>query len=147
MHELSVPSSLESLSAVSEFVKTVAVEAGLDSRAAYRFRLAVMELVTNSITHGYCEAGLSGMVDLRAEIDDRCVVLTIEDTAIPYDPTQTREPDDLHLPMEERKIGGLGVYLVLQDVDSYRYEYVGNRNRSIVTMNRPAVSATEQAAT
>lgn len=141
MHQLTVPSAIESISPVSEFVKRLAAEAGLDARAAYRFRLAAVELVTNSITHGYCEAGLCGTVELRAEIDDRHLTLTIEDTAIPYDPRQTPEPDDLHLPVEERKIGGLGVYLVLQDVDSYRYEYVGNRNRSVVTMNRPVPAA------
>lgn len=141
MQQLTVPAVLESLAAVSEFVKQVAAAAGLDQRAAYRLRLAVVELVTNAISHGYCEAGLCGMVDLRAELDDRLATITIEDTAIPYDPTQTPPPDDLHLPAEQRKIGGLGVYLALQDVDSFRYERVGDRNRSIVSMQRPALQA------
>ena len=108
-------------------------------RETYRLRLAVIELVTNSITHGYCEAGLCGTVELRAEIDDRELTLVIEDTAIPYDPTQTPAPDDLDAPVDERKIGGLGVYLALQDVDSFRYEHVGGRNRCTVGMKRPAV--------
>jgi serine/threonine-protein kinase RsbW len=141
MPQLTVPAALESLAAVSEFVKQVAAAAGLDPRATYRLRLAVTELVTNSITHGYCEAGLCGAVDLRAELDERLVTVTIEDTAIPYDPTRTPPPDDLSLPAEQRKIGGLGVYLALQDVDSFRYERVGDRNRSILVMNRPAPAA------
>ena len=109
MPQLTVPAVLESLAAVSEFVQQAAAAAGLDQRTTYRLRLAVVELVTNSITHGYCEAGLCGTVDLRAELDDRQLTVTIEDTAIPYDPTQTPAPDDLGLPVEQRKIGGLGV--------------------------------------
>jgi anti-sigma regulatory factor (Ser/Thr protein kinase) len=137
MQRLTVPAVLESLEAVSEFVKKAAATAALDERAAYRMRLAVVELVTNAISHGYGEAGLSGMVDLIAELDDRSVTITIEDTANPYDPTQTPPPDELHLPLDQRKIGGLGVYLALQDVDSFRYERVGDRNRNIVVTYRP----------
>src|SRR5262245_50662237 len=130
MQRLTVPAALESLAAVSAFVIKVATAAGLDPRAAYRMRLAIVELVTNTISHGYCEAGLCGMVDLRAELDDRSVTITIEDTAIPFDPTRAAPPDDLHMPAEQRRIGGLGVYLALQDVDSFRYERVGDCNRN-----------------
>jgi serine/threonine-protein kinase RsbW len=52
MPHLVVPAALESLAAVSEFVKEVASAAGLDRGATYRLRLAVLELVTNTLTHG-----------------------------------------------------------------------------------------------
>src|SRR5215469_3843720 len=109
--QLTVTSALDSLSAVSAFVKEVAAAAGLDSSAAYRLRLSVVELVTNTITHGYLEANRSGTVDLRAEIDEQSLTLTLEDTAVPYDPSQTPLPPDLALPAEERLPGGLGVFL------------------------------------
>src|SRR5207302_1145446 len=107
----------DALAAVSEFVKEAAAAAGLDRRAAYQLRLAVMELVTNTITHGYLEANLFGAVELRAEVDDRALRVTLEDSAVPYDPSRAPPPDDMHLPAEERKIGGLGVYLALQALD------------------------------
>ena len=141
MHHLSVPSALESLAAVSEFVKEAATAAGLDQRAAYRLRLAVIELVTNTITHGYIEANLSGMVDLRFEVDHRNLTVTLEDTAIPYDPSQTAPPDDLTAPVAERKLGGLGVFLVLHEVDSFCYKRVGDRNRSVLTMKTDGPSS------
>ncbi len=137
MQDLRVPADLESLSAVSEFVKEAATAAGLEQRAAYRLRLAVIELVTNTITHGYNKANLSGTVDLRAELDDRLLTVTLEDTAIPYDPSQTPPPEDLMAPAAERKFGGLGVFLALHDVDSFSYERVGDRNRSVLSMKRP----------
>lgn len=138
MRRLTVPAAVESLSAVSEYVKEAAAAAGLDARATYRLRLAVVELVTNTITHGYEEAGLFGTVELQAEVGERVLTLTLEDSAIPYDPLQTPQPDDLCAPLEERKIGGLGVYLALKEMDAFRYERVGDRNRSVIVMNRPA---------
>jgi anti-sigma regulatory factor (Ser/Thr protein kinase) len=137
MPHLTVPADLASLAPVSEFVQQSAASAGLDARAAYRLRLAVIELVTNTITHGYCEAGLRGSIDLKAELDEQELTVILEDTAIPYDPSQAPPPGDLDKPIAERKIGGLGVYLALQEVDSYRYERHNDRNRSILVMKRP----------
>jgi serine/threonine-protein kinase RsbW len=136
MH-LTVPDTLESLAAVSEFVKQAAAAAGLDPRATYRLRLAVIELVTNAITHGYIESNLSGTVDLGAEVHDKDLTVVLEDTAIPFDPSQVPPPDPT-TPIEERQLGGWGVYLALSDVDAYRYQRIGNRNRSVLTMTRPA---------
>jgi anti-sigma regulatory factor (Ser/Thr protein kinase) len=136
MH-LIVPGVLESLSAVSEFVKEAAANAGLDRSAAYQLRLSVIELVTNTITHGYSEANRSGNIELRAEMSDQFLTLILEDSAIPYDPSKAPQPDDLSLPAEERQIGGLGVFLALQGLESFRYERVGDRNRSVLVMKRP----------
>jgi protease I len=48
-------------------------------------------------------------------------------------------PPDLHLPAEQRQIGGLGIYLALQGVDHFRYERGEGRNRNILVMDRPAL--------
>jgi serine/threonine-protein kinase RsbW len=135
--QLTVTPALDSLSAVSDFVKQAAAAAGLDPSAAYRLRLSVVELVTNTITHGYLGANRSGTVELRAEMDDQSLTLTLEDTAVPYDPSQTPPPQDLARPAQERQVGGLGVFLALQGVDSFRYERVGDRNRSVLVVKRP----------
>jgi anti-sigma regulatory factor (Ser/Thr protein kinase) len=136
MQALTVPAELEALTAVSGFVKDAALAAGLDGQAAYRLRLAVVELVTNTITHGYHAANLSGTVELRADIDDHALQVTLEDSATPFDPSRAPAPRDLNLPADERAIGGLGVYLALDALDGFRYERAGGRNRSILVMNR-----------
>jgi anti-sigma regulatory factor (Ser/Thr protein kinase) len=138
--QLTVAAALDSLSAVSDFVKQAAVAAGLNRGAAYQLRLSVIELVTNTITHGYAEVSRSGTIELRAEMDDRSLTLTLEDSALPYDPSQTPPPQDLSRPVEERQVGGLGVFLALQGVDSFHYERVGDRNRSVLVMKRPGPS-------
>ena len=134
---LTVPGELGSLGTIGEFILKAAEAAKLDKKATYRLRLAVDEMATNSIVHGYDETGLQGNVYVSAEIDDRSLFVYLEDTAPAYDPTKRPEPDDLDEPLEDREIGGLGIYLALEGVDSYEYEYVNGRNRSTFMMLRP----------
>lgn len=140
MEPLTVPGTLGSLAAIAEFVLAAAAEAGLDKKASYRLRLAVDEIATNIVTHGYAEAGLEGKVDLRADMDEQTLTISVEDTGAAYDPQQSETPGDLDLPLEERQVGGLGMFLAIQSVDRFLYERVEDRNRHTFVMNRIAVS-------
>jgi serine/threonine-protein kinase RsbW len=134
MNPMTVPATLDSLGAIADYVMAAATSAGLDKRASYSLRLAVDEIVTNIIVHGYADAGLQGTLELSADIDDRTLKVTIEDSGVAYDPHQAPVPDT-SLPLEERPIGGLGVYLALKSVDEFLYERVGDRNRSTFKMH------------
>ena len=139
MEPLTVPGNLDSLEAIAQYVMAAAAEAGLDKKASYKLRLAVDEIATNIIVYGYEEAGRQGVVDLRADIGPQVLTISIEDTGISYDPTQKTTPEDLDKPLEERSIGGLGLYLAIKNVDKFCYERVGGRNRNILVVNRTAV--------
>ena len=52
-----------------------------------------------------------------------------------YDATQQEKPDDLYKPLEERTIGGLGIYLAINGVDKYIYERHENSNHNIFIVN------------
>lgn len=106
-------------------------------KSSYRLRLAVDEIATNIIVHGYEESNLEGNITIIASIDEKCLTITLEDTGPVYDPATRPDPENLHQPMEERSIGGLGVYLAFQGVDRFTYERVGNCNRNIFVMNCP----------
>ncbi len=137
MEDLTVPATLESLSPIGQYVIAAAQTAGLDRKASYRLRLAVDEIATNIITYGYAEAGLAGDVVVRAELAPESLTITLEDTARPFDPRGQDVPDQIDRPLEERPIGGLGVFLATLGVDEFRYEYVGQRNRNIFVVKRP----------
>jgi anti-sigma regulatory factor (Ser/Thr protein kinase) len=136
MQALTMPATLDSLGAIGHFVMAAAAAAGLTKTAAYRLRLAVDEFATNIIVHGYGGACDAKSIHLRAEIDDALLTVTLEDEGVAFDPRDMPPPDDMHLPAEERKIGGLGVYLALEGIDRFHYERVGNRNRSVLVMSR-----------
>jgi serine/threonine-protein kinase RsbW len=142
MQRSTVPATLDSLGAIAEFVMAAAVSAGLDTRASYRLRLAVDEIATNIIVHGYAEAGLQGVLELCADSDDRNLTLSIEDAGAAFDPRQAPVPAT-DLPLEERPIGGLGVYLAMRGVDDFLYERIGERNRTIFKMRLSSAPSEE----
>jgi anti-sigma regulatory factor (Ser/Thr protein kinase) len=129
-----VAATLDSLGAIAAFVTAAAAAAGLDKRASYHLRLAVDEIATNIIVHGYAEAGLQGELALSADIDDRSLIVAIEDTGVAFDPRQSAIPDT-DLPLEQRPIGGLGAYLAIKSVDEFLYERIGDRNRTVFKMH------------
>ena len=145
---LTVPATLDSLAEIAAFVLAAADDAGLGRQSRYRLRLAVNELATNTIVYGFPDrpaaATAAGSapptIDVRAESADDTLTVILEDAGVPFDLRQVPAPQDLDLPAEERQVGGLGVYLVLGGVNRFAFERVGDRNRNILVMNRPARS-------
>lgn len=110
--------------------------AGLSKKTSYKLRLAVDEIATNIIIYGYEGAGRGGVLAMNADLDEQSLTISVEDTGVPYDPTQELVPDDLAEPIEQRRVGGLGIYLATQSVDKFIYERVGDKNRNIFIVNR-----------
>ena len=117
-----------SLSTIRAYVLHASQKAGLSEHALSRLRLAVDEIATNVLVHGYNEAGLEGLLKISASIDDEMLVVTLDDTAVAFDPRNRETPSNLDNPLETREIGGLGVYLALTNVDVFEYERIGDRN-------------------
>ena len=130
MERLIVPGNLEALAQVRDFVKRAAQKADLDKQTVYRLVLAVDEMVANIVIHGYQEVGLSGDVSVTSQIANGALSVTLDDTALQYNPLERLDPVDLEAPLEERQIGGLGVFLAKRGVDQLSYEYVNGHNRN-----------------
>jgi anti-sigma regulatory factor (Ser/Thr protein kinase) len=138
MEPLTLPGTLDSLDSLLDYALAAAGEAGLDKKASYQLRLALDEIATNIVLHGYAESGRDGDVTIRAEITDEALVVTLEDTAVQYDPLQRGAPseEELNMPIGDRPIGGLGVFLAIQGVSEFRYEWDDPYNRNIFVVNR-----------
>jgi polar amino acid transport system substrate-binding protein len=94
---------------------------GFDSEEILDTQLAVEEAVTNIINHGYKKKGGEIVVSGRISLDR--IEVQITDAASRFDPLSVPEPE-LDSSIEDREIGGLGVFLIrkVMDVTSYRYE-------------------------
>ncbi|PTY03842.1 anti-sigma regulatory factor [Opitutaceae bacterium EW11] len=134
---LALPGTLDALDPLADFVHAAAAAAGLDKKAAGRLHLAVDEVATNTVTHAYGERGLTGQLYLSAEIAPDVLRIHLEDTGPAYDPTATPPPADLDKPLEERGVGGLGIFLARRNVDAFLYERRGDRNRVTFVVRRP----------
>lgn len=137
LEPLTLPGESDYLSQLMDYVTWAAAAVGLEEAAAYRLSLAVDEIATNVVLHGYDDAGRSGELTIWAETTDDRLVIYLEDTGEPFDPREVPRPADLDLPLEERQDGGLGIYLALWGVDGFSYEQRGATNRSVFIMERP----------
>ncbi|MEU0661365.1 ATP-binding protein [Streptomyces lavendulocolor] len=136
---LRIPARLACLDRVAEFVLGLGARAALPESALYRLRLAADELATNIVMHGY--RGTAGEISVDGGIDPDQVWVRFEDDAPAFDPRQGMRAPALDVPLAERQIGGLGVFLAFTAVDSFEYELVAGRNVSTLVMRRSATAA------
>lgn len=119
MPQLVTTADPASLREVMSFVARACADLGVSGSAAFDVRLAVEEICTNIIRHGY--GGLEPgplVVDIEPAPD--ALVVRIEDRGVPFDPDDA-PPPDLTSEAEERPIGGVGVHLVRQVMDEVEY--------------------------
>lgn len=118
---------------VEDFGKT----AGLAPKAVFSLTLALEELFTNIVSYGF-EDGAEHAIDITIDHDDGTLVVRLEDDGIPFNP-ETAEKPDVRCPLEESKIGGLGIHLAKKMVDEFVYERRNDKN--IITMKKVIRSA------
>jgi anti-sigma regulatory factor (Ser/Thr protein kinase) len=137
MIQHSVPANLAALSDLRRMVTQACQNVGLGEDATYRLALAVDEIATNIITHGYEEQGMTGDIVVSMEQTDRDLTVILEDTGVAFDPRTQSMPtaEDLDMPLDDREIGGLGIFLALEGVDRFDYQRSNNINRNIFGMN------------
>ena len=143
MEPLTIPGEPDYLSQLLDYVTWAAAAFGLDEAAVYRLALAVDEIATNIVLHGYRDAGRGGDLVVWSESSADRLVVYLEDSGQPFDPREAPRPTDLDRPLEERRDGGLGIYLALWGVDSIHYEQTNGRNRTTFIMERPRATPGE----
>ena len=133
---LTVPATLDSLSVIANYIKQVGIWANLSPKKVAKLRLAVDEIATNIIDYGYSLSQNKNVIELYAKLEASQLILWIEDTGIAYDPYQKEIPQNLDQPLEEREIGGLGIYLARLNVDQLIYERIPVKNCLNLEKNR-----------
>ena len=123
----SVPSDAAQLSILTQFLHEFSSAADLPPAETVTFELALEEIFMNVVMHG-SPAGRVPRVEVSLALRDDCLTLMIEDDGPSFDPLSLAAPD-VAASLEERRVGGLGVYLVRQMMDAVRYQRIGGRNQ------------------
>jgi len=111
---------------LNAFVEDICQTVGFDEIVTMGIKVAVEEAVVNVMKYAY-PPGQRGEVTIEAASNDVRLKFTIIDGGKPFDPTVQPEVDT-SLPARERKIGGLGIHIMRQNMDSINYERIGNHN-------------------
>lgn len=100
-------------------------------KALRHFFLALEEIVLNAIVHGQQKKGARLRVDVTLDGDE--IRAEMVDGGVAFDPFAEAPAPDLDSPIENRRIGGLGVHITKKLMDAYRYERRGELNHTVLS--------------
>lgn len=125
MYELEVEATTDNLSTVISFLDDILEKHDVPMKTGLQLDVAVEEIYVNIASYAYAEG--TGMAQIEMNIGDNEIVIRFSDQGQPYDPTKKPDPN-LTLSLNERPIGGLGVYMVKESMDDMTYEYKNGSN-------------------
>ena len=137
-HRITRAAYLESLSDFREFIKEQCMGLpGITDEVLYDVQLAVDEACTNIISHGYADMD-AGSIILDLEINPDKLIVALTDFGHSFEPSSTPIPD-VNAPIEERELGGFGLFFIQQSVDDMTYQVTEDGNKMILTkyLNKP----------
>ena len=129
---LELRNSLSELNTLDQKLAEFAESLALPPRTLFEIRLALEELVTNIISYGYTDDA-DHWIKIVISHEDGILIVRVADDGIPFDPLTIEEPD-CQCPIEQRKIGSLGIHLVKRFTDDMLYERRGKQN--ILTLRK-----------
>ncbi len=131
-YTLTLHNDVQEIPRLATFIEEIAENHAIDMATSMNLNLAMEEAVVNVMNYAYPKESVNN-IDITAEVDDEEIAFSIADSGIPFDPTQKGEPD-LTLDAEDRPIGGLGIHLVRQLMDTLDYRYENGHN--ILTLKK-----------
>lgn len=138
--QLTMEPSADEIPKLIQQIEEFANAGGVPMAQTQRIMLSVDELVTNIVNYG-TEEGTDADIRVSLDLKEDAVHIEIEHRGVAFDPFAEAPVPDTTLPLEDRPIGGLGVYLVRSLMSSAHYERIGGRNR--ITLTR-SLAATDQ---
>lgn len=133
---LRIAASHEQLELVENAINEMAKNGGWPEELVFKVQLVVEEIGLNIIEHGY-GGDASKEIEIRLHFNDRALTIEFRDEAKPFDPLSESPAPDTSAGIEDRPIGGLGVFLVREIMDEATYAREGNRNRLTLVTRLP----------
>ena len=127
MKELNIEATPENIDTVIAFVDEQLEEYGCGMKEQMAIDVAVDELFANIAHYAYNPE--TGYATVRIDVikEPLSVEITFIDNGIPYDPLAKIDPDT-SLSVEDRPIGGMGIFIVKKSMDLVNYEYKDGKN-------------------
>lgn len=131
--KLTLTNDVKEVGKLSLFIKQVTERLNIGKQLAFKLRLALEEAVVNVMEYAYPK-GTVGHVNIRVTSDGHRLKFVITDSGISFNPTEASTADTT-LSVEERPIGGLGIFLIRELMDSINYERTEGKNVLTIMKN------------
>ena len=126
----SFPADKKEVGRVVDFINGFLEKKDMNIKIISQIDIAVDEICSNIFNYAYKDK--KGQVLVEISYQDKMVTIRFVDTGVKFNPLEKEDPD-VNLSLQERKIGGLGIYLVKQLMDDVKYEY-SLKNENILTI-------------
>ena len=126
----SVIPDMASISGVSDFLDGCLDAFAIPLRIGYSVKVVADEVYSNIVHYSGAKTA-----EILFRNDTENITLVFADDGMPYNPLETEDPD-ITAGIEDRKIGGLGLFTVKKLAESVQYEYTGGKNRMTVTLSK-----------
>jgi serine phosphatase RsbU (regulator of sigma subunit)/anti-sigma regulatory factor (Ser/Thr protein kinase) len=120
MNKIEVPAEWASIEQLTAFADSLEQQHTLSEDQAYLLRIVIEEIATNIIKYGYTQG--PGVIRLACGVTDGTLIITIHDHGQPFDPREIPDPD-LESTLDQRPVGGLGIFFVREFADSIEYQH------------------------
>jgi serine/threonine-protein kinase RsbW len=138
MHKSTFEANFRNLDEIREFVGEIARQVGFSEKEVYSIQLAADEASTNIIEHAY--AGVEeGRIEIDCNITGDELKIVMRDNGKSFDPSSVPEPN-VKADLTERKIGGLGMYLMRKLMDEVSYESLPKGGNILTMIKRKGVA-------
>ena len=127
MKELTMPAEHENIPLIISFVEQELDRIGCPLKTKMQIDVAIDELYSNIARYAYDDDHGQVTVVIEAEKKPPVVTISFLDEGKPFNPLDRSDPD-VSLPARERKIGGLGIFMVKKSMDDVSYEYRDGKN-------------------
>ena len=122
---ISAPATFEGTVEVYSFVEQILEDHDVPPKTITHINIALDEAVSNVVRYAY--DGGDGDYKVTVEVDEHLVRIEIRDRGFAYNPLETKDPD-IHSPLEERKIGGYGIFMIKNLVSDVLYRRENDEN-------------------
>ena len=131
---LKFKSDREELDGITAAVEAFSADEDWSTDLLFRINLVIEELVLNIIDYGYDDNDHE--IELNFKSDANSVTIDITDEGRAFDPLNDAPEPDIDSPLEERHVGGLGVYLARTMMDELTYRRENSRNHLTLVKRR-----------
>ena len=119
---------LDKLYDMLDFIRMQALDAGFDPCYVNKIELATEEVLVNIISYGYPN-GEHGKIEIECSLSDNFdLEIIIKDKGIPYNPLKAQTERDSKANLDERSVGGYGIFFILNLMDEVMYKREENSN-------------------
>jgi serine/threonine-protein kinase RsbW len=122
-----IANRLEEIPPLAEKIEAFALEHHIGQEKIFQVNLVIDELLTNAISYGYPEDG-EHQIAITLALQPAQLVITIIDDGAPFNPILEAPQVELDASVEERKVGGLGLYFMHSMMDGLDYRRQDGQN-------------------